>query len=757
MTEQQDKPDSEQAGVEQAGEKLVLNSPGEAKSAKDFALWGGVLLLALLTVYSPAIRGKFIWDDDRHVEKNATLRTPEGLSAIWFSPGERSRVPGMFYPPQYYPLTHTTYWIESQLSANANGELDPLVFHITNVVLHGIAAALLWFLLRKLEVPGAWLVAAIWALHPMQVESAAWISERKNVLAAVFFYASIWAYLSTLPAERIDEPDDENRPFPWNRVLLSLALFACAMLSKTIACSMPAVTLLLIWWKRGRIPKRHWMAMVPFFVIGIVLASVTAHLEKTNVGARGPDWDLTQAQRILLAGRAIWFYARTILAPWPLMFFYPKWNLDPGQVWQWIFPAGVLTVLGALFGLRNRIGRAPVTAALIFCGVLVPALGFVDVFPMRYSYVADHFQYLASPALLAGVVSIAARALGGNTPAAGEVTGHRPLPFALSAAVLVILSGMSFVRAEVFTGDIPLFRDTVNKNPHSWVARYNLGTALMSDAGKPGDHDVNESVQLLDEAAKDFQDAVRLKPDYDAAYNNWGQTLYMRGDVDAAMDKFRKSLAINPKSWSSMSNLAQALIQKKQYAEAETMLRLAIAVTEKDQNVSRVNRSNLHRTLATTLDALGRKEEAMAEYADAVKVNPSGSTARVAFGKYLKAHGKLPEAASQFATAFRNDPSNVEALINLAIMQTDAGNLRPAGEHLDLAMRLNPNAPGLKEAMQAWSARFQAATRASTTRSTTARSRSRPATMRASPYTGIRTERGQTAEVFIGATTQPSR
>jgi tetratricopeptide (TPR) repeat protein len=748
MSQQQDKSESDQAADEQAGEKLVLNSPGEAKSAKDFALWGGVLLLALLTVYSPAIRGKFLWDDDRHVENNLALRTPEGLDTIWFSPGALSRVPGLFYPPQYYPLTHTTYWVEYQLSAKPNGELDPLVFHITNVVLHGIAAILLWFLLRKLEIPGSWLIAAIWALHPMQVESAAWISERKNVLAAVFFFAAVWAAIEAFGIGRgnFSEDEDEDpgapRVFPWNLYLLSLGLFVCAMLSKTVACSMPAVTLLLIWWKRGRIEKRHWAAMVPFFVIGLALASFTAHLEKTNVGAHGPDWSFTPAQRILMAGRAIWFYARTIIAPWPLMFFYPKWNLDPRQIWQWMFPIGVIAVIATLFNLRNRIGRGPVVCALIFCGVLVPALGFVNVFPMRYSYVADHFQYLASPALIAGIVSLAARALGARQPAADVDVdaGQRPLPFAISAVVLVILSGLSFVRAEVFTGNIPLFRDTVNKNPQSSAARYNLGTALIADATRPGEHDANESAQLLDEAAKHFEDAIRLNPNHDEAYNNWGQALYLRGNIDGAMEKFRKALAINPKSWSSMSNLAQALMQKKQYPDAEKTLRQAIAITEKDPNVSRAAQSNLHRSLAAVLDELGRKDEALAEYADAVKLNPLNSAARVAYGKQLKARGKLTDAASQFATAFHNDPSNVDALINMAVMQTEVGNLRPAGEHLELALRINPNAPGLKEAMQAWSTRFQAATRSSTTRSTTARSTTRPATSRSS----------------TGAATQPS-
>jgi hypothetical protein len=306
-------------------EKLVLASPDAADSPRDFSLWAGVLFLLALTIYSPAMRGEFLWDDDAHVTKNATLRSVDGLRQIWTEMGAT---------PQYYPLTHTSYWIEYQLFGKGAGAatLDPLVFHITNILLHALGATLLWFILRRLRVPGAWLAAAVFAVHPVNVESVAWISERKNVLSGAFFFGSILAYLRFeaigLDGLRVRPRDN------WNVYALSLVLFVCALLSKTVVCSMPAVVLLLLWWKRGRLRLADVLPLVPYFVIGIAMAALTSNMERHHVIGEHyaiGDWSVTPVQRVLIAGRAVWFYLMKLVLPLELTFTYPRWNVNPAD------------------------------------------------------------------------------------------------------------------------------------------------------------------------------------------------------------------------------------------------------------------------------------------------------------------------------------------------------------------------------------------------------------------------------------------
>ena len=348
----------------------------------------------------PALRGGFNWDDDAYVTNNLTLRSVHGLSQIW---GQLTAT------PQYYPLVFTSFWLEYHLWG-----LNPLGYHVVNVLLHALAAMLLWRVLVRLQLPGAWLAAGIFALHPVAVESVAWVTERKNVLSAVFYFAAALAYLrwrddgTTTTGLRATSS--------WRSLvlyLLSLALFICALFSKTVTASLPAALLLVIWWKHGRIAGRDVWPLLPFFVAGAALGLVTSWLERTHVGANGPEWALSFFDRCLIAGRALWFYAGKLFWPANLTFIYPRWQIDPGIWWQWLFPAAAIALVMILWSLRGRIGRGPLVAVLFFAGTLLPALGFANVYPMRYSFVADHFQYLAS----VGLIVLAAAGLTKNLPA----------------------------------------------------------------------------------------------------------------------------------------------------------------------------------------------------------------------------------------------------------------------------------------------------------------------------------------------------
>jgi hypothetical protein len=276
---------------------------------------GGLLLLIILAAYQQVWHAGYIWDDDSYVTKNATLRDLHGLWRIWFE---------VAATPQYYPLVHTSFWIEHHLWG-----LNPLGYHLVNLVLHALGAILLWRGLLRLGIPGAWLAAAIFAVHPVEVESVAWITERKNVLSAVFYFAAALTYLRFETAR--DEKDQAGQR--WYLYFASLFLFVLALLSKTVACSLPAALLLVRWWKSGRIKWRDILALLPFFAFGLGLGLLTAWLEKHHVRAEGEEWALTFGQRFLIAGRALWFYASKLLWPANLIFIYPRWDVSAAFGW----------------------------------------------------------------------------------------------------------------------------------------------------------------------------------------------------------------------------------------------------------------------------------------------------------------------------------------------------------------------------------------------------------------------------------------
>jgi protein O-mannosyl-transferase len=383
-----------------------------------------------------------------------------------------------------------------------------------------------------MEVPGAWLAAAVFAVHPVHVESVAWITERKNVLSAAFYFAALLTYLRFAPLD--DSELAARGARRW--YALALVLYVAALGSKTVTCSLPVALVLLYWWKRGSLQWRDVRPLVPFFAVGLYLGLQTAWLEKYHVGTIWLRWDISLLARCLIAGRALWFYAGKLAWPSPLIFIYPRWQIDTGAWWQYVYPLAALATLLALWMARHRIGRGPFASVAFFALTLFPALGFIDTAPMRYSFVADHFQYLASVGLItlfAAPGAIAARRLR---------AGRRWPRTLVAGALLLILGTLTARQCVAYGSRWTLWTNTLAKNPNCWLARNNLGMLLIEQGRR-------------DEAEQQFAAAIRDNPDYEEALVNLGCLLQWRGKADVAEAHFRRALVHSPTFWPANFNL----------------------------------------------------------------------------------------------------------------------------------------------------------------------------------------------------------
>jgi protein O-mannosyl-transferase len=587
------------------------------------ALLGLALVAATVCAYLPALGGGFVWDDDMYVTENQPLRSTAGLARIWL---DRTA------EPQYYPLVHTTYWMEYRLWG-----LDPHGYHLTNVLLHALGALLFWQALLRLRVPGAWLGGLLFALHPVQVESVAWVTERKNVLAGVFYLGAALSYWRFRPPADDAPPAASHQGF----YLLSLALFAGALLSKSISGSLPAALLVVVWWKRGRIGWQDVRPLLPMFALGLAAGLNTAYLEKHHVGAHGPEWDLSPVERCLIAGRALWFYAAKLVWPHPLVFFYPRWTIDAGAWWQYAFPLGALAAAAVLWALRGRIGRGPLAALLLFAGTLVPALGFFDVYPMRYSFVADHFQYLATLGPLALLAAGAAR-LGARL---GE---ERWLAGTVGLAVVALLGTLTWRQAHAYADARTLWIDTVTKNPGSAAAQYNLGV-LLDDAGdtegairryrasldaKPDDATTHTNLATAlretgraTEAIQHYEEALRLDPRHVTARYNLAVTLCGEDRYDEAIEHFRILLAQHPERWPVRIQLGHAYAIQGAFDRARDEF-LAVLAVQPDSAAA-------HHMLGLVLLELGDRDAAVRHLRETVRLAPDDPEARESLAQAL--------------------------------------------------------------------------------------------------------------------------
>ncbi len=514
--------------------RACFSAAEDTPSAWSFGRWdwlfAAALVAAVFLVYQPAWRGGPIWDDDQHVTR-PELRSWHGLYRIWFDVGATL---------QYYPLVHSAFWVEHRLWGDAT-----LGYHLVNIFLHATAALMAALVLRRLAIPGSYLAAAIFALHPVHAESVAWITELKNTLSAVFYLGGALAYLRF----------DRDRRTAW--YLAALALFILALLSKTVTGTLPGALLVIFWWQRGRLSwRKDVLPLLPFFLLGAGGGMITAWWELKLNQCVGPEFDFTRVERFLIAGRALWFHAWKLFWPTNLTFIYPRWQIDSGEWGQYSFPLGWWALLAALWAMR-RWTRAPLAAVLYFSGTLFPVLGFFNLYTFRFSLVANHYQYLAS----LGIMTLAS---------AGVALLLRRWPlwprragYVLCLMVLAALAGLTWRQSRLYANVETLYRTTLDTNPDCWLAYNNLGLVL---AGR----------KQFDEAIADYEKALKIKPDFELAHLNLGVVLAGRGQTDAAIAHYQKALESRPDYAEAHNNLGLVLAGRGQVEEAVAHYRKAL-------------------------------------------------------------------------------------------------------------------------------------------------------------------------------------
>ncbi|MYJ76057.1 MAG: tetratricopeptide repeat protein, partial [Gammaproteobacteria bacterium] len=584
----------------------------------------GLTILVCVSYY-PSLAGGFVWDDFVFVDAPA-IHAASGLWHIWFSPGD-IRGEG-----HYWPIVYTTFWLEHKLWG-----LDPLGYHIVNLVLHLVNSLLVWRLMGRLAVPGAWLIAAVFAVHPVHVESVAWIIERKDLLSGLFYLTAFltWMRFAETPTVK--------------RYLLALALFVAGMLSKSIVVTLPAALLVWHWWRQGNIKPLDVFRLAPFFLVGfaIGLADFAFYVSRESV-----DLGYSFVERVLIAARALWFYAAKLVWPFDLAVIYPLWEIDAEDFRAWLYVAASALFAGALWFFRHWIGRGPLAGALFFAVTLAPVLGFVDFSYMQFSLVADRFQYLASIGLIAVV-------LGCLTHVAVKLA--RRSTGALAAIAVAALGGLTWQQAGVYRDGITLFGHIVTHNPRAHDGHHNLSIALF-DAGRieeglaanqiareqrpdaPKPYSVLGKLLVeqgrFEEADDVLQRAIGIDPAHRDALQNWAELARKVGRPAEAEARYRKVLAIDPEYGLAHAGLGTLLFRQKRHAEALDHLRMAVELPGSDET-----RGALYLFMGQSAGELGHLEEAEAHLERAIAAMPDNVVTLLAMADLRIRQGRAGEAA----------------------------------------------------------------------------------------------------------------
>jgi tetratricopeptide (TPR) repeat protein len=722
-------------------------------------LLAGVLVLVTFVAYQPVWHAGFIWDDDDHLTANPAMSSAHGLRRIWSS----------LAVSRYYPLTLTTFWVQRRFWG-----LNPMPYHLVNIALHAINGMLVFLILRRLRIPAAWLAAMLWVLHPVNVESAAWITELKNTQSGLFFYCAVWCFLRSecpaatgypktavgIPPYKTGEKSagDSRRYTGLLGILpyktagecgwyaLAALCGAAAMLSKPSTVMLPLALLLCVWWeggargdgnsdresrcrnrdrsragspdlgtpirnsdkesragreqvgagarynaadepaarpyqrqyncagdsarytsrKRGGWRRADIGRIAPFFIMALGMSAWTIIEQRGYVVRAGTtEWKQSMGERLVIAGKAVWFYAAKLLWPAQLTFVYPRWAVDAEALTAWMPLAALIGVAIVLWRWRRQAwARAGLFGLGFFVAALLPVLGFFDVYYFRYSFVADHFQYLASVGLIAVVAS------GGEMVCDRAGRLGRPMGAVAGPVILLSLAALTWGQARIYHDPETLWRDTLTKNPQCWMAHNNLGATLAS-------------LGRVREAMEHYEQSLLINPENAEAQSNLASALMRQGRWQEAIEHYEQALRIQPDDTEAHNNLGSAFLKTGRIEKAVEHYQQALRL--------KPDYAEAHNNLGSAFLKAGRVEKAIEHYRQAQRLKPDDAEPDFNWGLALQKLGRTPEAIEHYEQALRIQPDYVDAHINLGSALLRAGRAEEAIEHYQRALRLKPD------------------------------------------------------------------